>query len=115
VGEKFSGPVGKGYGHRLVWSFVFSRPPDDARWETLVDAQSGEVLAFQDRNLYVDRQITGGVYPVTSTEICPTNGTCGTMQSGWPMPFADTGFAAPNNFTDSAGVYDYTRAPPPLP
>ncbi|HEY7409347.1 MAG TPA: hypothetical protein VII13_01315 [Vicinamibacteria bacterium] len=30
------------------------------------------------------------------------------MQSGWPMPFADTGFAAPNNFTDSAGVYDYT-------
>ena len=30
------------------------------------------------------------------------------MQSGWPMPFADTGLAAPNNFTNSAGVYDYT-------
>ncbi len=24
------------------------------------------------------------------------------------MPFANTGFAAPNNFTNSAGVYDYT-------
>jgi hypothetical protein len=30
------------------------------------------------------------------------------MQDRWPMPFADTGFVAPNNFTNSAGVYNYT-------
>ncbi len=105
---RFQGPIGKGYTHRLVWTFAFRRPPDDALWESMVDAQTGEVIAFQDINLYADRQVKGGVYPLTSTEICPNAETCGVMQSGWPMPFADTGFAAPNNFTDSAGVYNYT-------
>ena len=55
--------MGRGYGHRLVWTFVFQRPPEDARWEVLVDAHTGEVLAFQDINHYVQRQVTGGVYP----------------------------------------------------
>jgi hypothetical protein len=108
VGEGFAGPLGEGYRHRLVWTFVFVRPPEMAAWEAMVDAHSGELLAFQDIHQYVDRQISGGVYPLTSTEICPTPQTCGTMQSGWPMPFADTGFASPNNFTDSAGIFNYT-------
>ena len=30
------------------------------------------------------------------------------MQTGWPMPFANTGLAAPNNFTNSAGIFDWT-------
>jgi hypothetical protein len=106
-GEGFVGPIGKGYGHRLVWTFAFRRPPEQELWEVMVDAHSGEVIAFQDKNNYAD-EITGGVYPVTSTEICPTPGTCGEMQSDWPMPFADTGLAAPNNYTNSAGVFDYT-------
>jgi hypothetical protein len=102
------GPVGTGYRHRLVWTFVFRRPPDDAAWEVIVDAHDGEVLAFQDTNQYVERQVTGGAYPVTSTEICPTPGTCGIMQTGAPMPFADTGLASPNNFTNSAGIFNWT-------
>ncbi len=105
-GERFVGPVGSGYGHRLVWSLVFRRAPDEARWEVLVDAHSGEVLAFQDINHYVERSITGGVYPLTSTGICPNPDQCGTMQSGWPMPFADTGFSGLT--TNSAGIYNYT-------
>ncbi len=104
-GEGFAGPVGRGYQHRLVWTFVFQRLPDDARWEVLVDALSGEVLAFQDINHYAD--FKGGVYPVTNNEICPIPGRCGIMQPGFPMPFADTGFPAPNNFTNSAGVYSW--------
>ncbi len=108
AGEKFDGEAGTGYRHRLVWTFEFSRPPDLARWQTMVDAHTGEVIAFQDQNLYVQRQISGGVYPLTSTGICPTVDTCGTMQSGWPMPFANTGLASPNNFTNSAGVFDWT-------
>jgi hypothetical protein len=107
-GEGFGGPIGAGYGHRLVWTFVFQRLPDDAAFEAMVDAHSGQVIAFQDTNRNVNKQIIGGVYPLTNTEICPTNQTCGTMQSGWPMPFADTGFASPNNFTNSGGIYNYT-------
>ncbi|MES1245137.1 MAG: endopeptidase [Acidobacteriota bacterium] len=102
------GPVGAGYKHRLTWTFEFRRQPDDAVWEAIVDAQSGEVLAFQDVNHYVAKKITGGAYPVTSTEICPTPGTCGILQAGSPMPFADTGLASPNNFTNSAGLFDWT-------
>ena len=107
-GEAFSGPVGRGYEHRLVWSFVFRRPPEGARWEVLVDAQTGEIVSFQDINQYASRQVTGGAYPLTSTEICPDPTQCGILQTNVPMPFANTGFAAPNNFTSSAGVYDYT-------
>src|SRR5262245_29637475 len=103
-----SGPVGAGYDHRLVWTFLFQRFPDDARWELVVDAHSGEVLSFQDTNHYVNESITGGVYPLTDTEICPTPQTCGVMQTGSPMPFADTGLASPNNFTNSAGIFNYT-------
>jgi hypothetical protein len=106
--ESYDGAIGKGYGHRLVWSLVFQRPPEDARWEVLVDAHSGEVLALQDINHYVQRQVTGGIYPITSTEVCPTPLKCGTMQTGFPMPFANTGLASPNNFTNSAGIFDWT-------
>lgn len=104
----FNGPVGTGYRHRLVWTFVFRRQPDLAAWEVIVDAHNGEVLALQDINHYVERQVTGGVYPVTSTEICPNPGTCGALQAGAPMPFADTGLVSPNNFTNSAGIFNWT-------
>jgi hypothetical protein len=107
-GETFGGPIGKGYAHRLVYTFVFSRPPELARWETMVDARTGEVLAFQDINHYADRQVSGGVYPVTSTGVCSVPNKCGVMQPGWPMPFANTGLAAPNNFADSGGIFDWT-------
>jgi len=103
-GPVFGGPLGDGYEHRLSWTFAFRRAPEHATWEMIVDAQSGEVLAMQDLNHYLEGQITGGVYPITSTEICPTPGTCGEMQTGWPMPWANTGLAAPNNFTNSAGL-----------
>lgn len=107
-GEAFAGAIGQGYGHRLAWSFVFQRVPDESRWEVLVDARDGQVLAFQDINRYVSRSIKGGVYPLTNTGICPTPEHCGTMQSGWPMPFADTDFPPPDHFTNAAGVYDYS-------
>ncbi len=107
-GERYVGPLGQGYGHRLVWVFAFERAFEPARWEVLVDAHGGEVLAFQDTLHAVQKQITGAVYPLTNTEVCPNAAQCGTMQPGYPMPFADTGLAAPNNFTNSAGVFDWT-------
>ncbi len=90
------------------WVFGFQRTPEQPRWEVMIDAKTAEVLAFEDKNQYVDKQITGGIYPLTSTEICPDNIRCGILQDNTPMPFTNTGFAAPNDFTNSAGVYDYT-------
>jgi subtilisin-like proprotein convertase family protein len=106
-GEAFAGPVGQGYAHRLVWTIGFRRPPGIERWEILIDAHTSEVISFEDTNLYASEQMVGGVYPLTDTEICPTDETCGTMQSETPMPFADTGQAAPNDFANSAGIYEY--------
>ena len=111
AGEAFAGPLGAGYGHRLVWTFVFQRYPDESRWEVLVDAHSGEVLAFQDLNRYESQQVKGNVYPLSSTGVCQVPTQCGAMQTGWPMPFADTGLPAPNNFTNSAGVFDFAGDP----
>ncbi len=107
AGEGFAGPVGRGYGHRLVWTFVFQRSHEDPRWEVMVEARSGEVIAFQDLNHTVKERIRGGVYPLTSTEQCPDAQRCGTMQPNQPMPWANTGLAAPDNFTNSAGVFSY--------
>jgi subtilisin-like proprotein convertase family protein len=108
VGEGFAGPIGAGYRHRLVWSFGFQRKDDDAHWEILVDAQTGEVLSFEDTNLYEKKKMTGGVYPLTDTGICPSADRCGQMFPDYPMPFADTGLASPNNFTNSAGLFEYS-------
>jgi uncharacterized repeat protein (TIGR02543 family) len=108
AGEAFAGAIGQGYRHRLVWTFMFRRDPDHATWELMLDAGSGDVLALEDKNQYVERTISGGVYPSTATGICPNPGQCGIMQSDWPMPYANTGLAAPNNFTNGAGVLDWT-------
>jgi hypothetical protein len=107
-GEGFAGPLGAGFGHRLIYSFQFQRAPELAMWELMVDAQSGEVIALQDKNNYADASITGAVYPLTNTGVCPNPQQCGTAQLGSPMMAADTGFATPNNFTDSGGIYNYT-------
>jgi hypothetical protein len=107
--ELYLGETGRGYSHELVWTFAFQRESEgDAAWKAQVNAHTGTLLAFEDSNLYVDRTIKGGIYPSTSTGICPDNARCGTMQLDSPMPFANTGFASPNNFTDSGGVYNYT-------
>jgi len=105
--EHYTGIPGEGYEYRLVWTFSFKRPPEAATWEMMVEARTGEVLALQDKNEYVTSSITGGLYPGTNTEVCPANTCCGAMQANQPMPFADTGLPAPNDFTNSAGLFEY--------
>ncbi|MBP7148773.1 MAG: proprotein convertase P-domain-containing protein [Acidobacteria bacterium] len=106
-GESFAGSVGSGYGHRLAWTFGFVREGQTGSWQVTVDAQTGEILEFQDVNAYEKKKVVGGIYPVTCTEICPDAARCGTMQPGSPMPWTDTGFPAPADLTNSAGLYDY--------
>ncbi|HET8644785.1 MAG TPA: endopeptidase, partial [Vicinamibacteria bacterium] len=58
---------------------------DLGSWEALVDAGSGEVLLFEDKNQYAVRRIIGGVYPVSNDQRPPD----GVEQQAWPMPFAN--------------------------
>jgi hypothetical protein len=109
-GEMFDGPVGSGYEHKLVWVFGFQRTPEAARWEMGVDAHTGKVLFLNDKNQYIDKRIDGGIYPLTNTGVCPNNQTCGTMQPDSPMPWANTGLNAPNDFTNGAGIFDLVSA-----
>ncbi len=104
VGGRYAGPLGGGFHYRMAWVFVIRRGAFGPRWEALVDADTGDLLGFRDLNVYAKKQIKGGVYPVSNDGVSPD----GVEQAGYPMPFADTGLPAPNQFTNSAGVFDWT-------
>ena len=44
---------GENYSHRLLWIFGFRRVPFIASWEVLVDAHTGQMVAFRDVNQYL--------------------------------------------------------------
>ena len=75
---------GEGYEHRLAWVVRVDVAGDVGTWEALVDAVSGELLAFEDRNQYA-RKVVGGVFPLSNDQRPPD----GIEQPEWPMPFAD--------------------------
>ncbi len=90
---------GDDYSHRLAWVVRPAIPGDVGQWEALVDAHSGELLAFQDLNHYgAARTVTGGVYPVAYDGIAPD----GNMVDNYPMPFADL---SSGGFTDAGGNF----------
>jgi hypothetical protein len=92
--------VGEGLRHHLAWAVNADVAGAEGRWEGLVDAHSGELLAFQDRNHYgTARNINGGHYPITYDGVDAS----GTMHDNYPMPFADTTVGGP--FTDSGGNF----------
>jgi len=91
--------VGSGLGHRLVWAMGPLVPGDNASWEVLVDAHSGDVVSFTDANHYL-KSVRGGVFPLSNDGI----GIEGQEQPGYPMPFADlTTDGGELFFTDSGG------------
>lgn len=78
---------GPGLGYRLVHVLRprFSDP--DGRFEALIDARNGEVLAIEDTVHHVStpRKVQGGVFPVSNNGV----GAGGVEQLNWPMPFVD--------------------------
>ncbi|MCP4900865.1 MAG: hypothetical protein GY906_28190 [bacterium] len=82
--------LGEGYSYRLVWILRPDFVGEIGEWEALVDAHSGDLLAFLDTANYANKQgettreVKGGVYPVSNDGV----GADGTEQAGWPMPFA---------------------------
>jgi hypothetical protein len=97
--ESLSGYDG-GLDFRLVWVLSPKFPGDLGTWEALVDAHSGEMIAFTDTNQYQSaRRVQGGVYPV-SNDLVPPDGV---EQPGWPFAFADVATSGGNFFTDTGG------------
>ena len=96
--------AGEGYAFRLVWVVSPRIGADRASWEALVDATSGQLLSFADRNSYFDQKVRGGVFPISNDGSTPE-------QPGWPMPYADivqpfgTGvYANAHGLVDDAGA-----------
>src|SRR5262249_53280811 len=85
--------------YRLGWVVNMKLTGDYGKWEAVVDAHTGELLSFQDTNDYAQRQIFGGVFPVSNDGRVPD----GVEQTGWPMPYADIHSGADVFFTDQGG------------
>lgn len=92
--------IGSGLSYRLAWKIHPSFVGDLGRWQALVDAHNGELIAFEDTNHYAStREIIGGVYPLANDGI----GDEGAEQAGWPMPFTNVTVGGETFPTDSGG------------
>ncbi len=78
--------LGSGLSHRLAWLVRTSLGEAGGRYQALVDANNGEVLAIEDTVHYVatTRVVEGGVYPVSNDGVAPD----GQEQADWPMPYS---------------------------
>ena len=99
-------PIGDGYHYRLAWVVSPLLLNDHGAWEALVDAHSGELLAFADKNEYVTKRVVGGVYPISNDGLSTNGIPDGIEQPGHPMPFADIAGTVPPAYTNSAGLVD---------
>ncbi len=104
ISKDWNGEVGKGYDYALVWVFSFKRDGYQNNWEFIVDANTGKIYSFLDKNMYAMKKIVGAIYPVSNDECCPDG--CASTQT--PAPYINTGFAAPNDYTNFGGLYNYT-------
>ena len=96
-------PLGQGLSYRLAWALYPSFGDQYTNYEALIDAESGEMLGFQDQNRYSGtpsvRTVIGGVFPVSNDGV----GNDGTEQAGWPLPHADMTVGGETFTTDSGG------------
>ncbi len=92
--------LGDGYSFRLAWALrpAFATDVVDD-WEALIDAHSGELIAFEDQTKYAStREVEGGAYPISNDGFPP-----GGVEVTRPMPFADLTNAGNTVYTDSGG------------
>jgi hypothetical protein len=104
-GANPEGAVGSGYAYRLVWAIGATVDGSDGSWEALVDAKSGELLAFYDQNSHIDqKKVVGGVFPVSNDGQSPD----GLEQPGYPMSRAFVFQGATRLTANSEGLVDVT-------
>ncbi|MEA2600993.1 MAG: trimeric autotransporter adhesin [Acidobacteriota bacterium] len=87
-------PFGKMIDYALVYKLAFQRSGVLGTWEATVDAHSGELLSFQDSNVY--GHVKGGVYKTDAPQV----------EVSEPFPKADYGAAL---FADESGNYSATN------
>ena len=104
VSSPKGGIIGEGIDHRLVWAFSFTREGYSNHWEMIVDAHRNQIIEMRDLNVYVTKKIVGSTYPKTNDDCCPE----GCPEYGAPISHTNTGLAAPNNYTDISGLFDWT-------
>lgn len=91
--------LGEGLEYRLAWAVRPRYAGTLAHWEALVDAVTGELLAFEDKTHYAStRKVIGGVYPVSNDGVAPDG-----IEQVYPLPFADVTAGGQTLFTDSGG------------
>ncbi len=90
---------GDGYDFRLAWVVRASVQGDLGNWEGVVDAVTGDLIAFTDKNEYIARKAIGGVYPVSNDQRPPD----GIEQAAYPMPYLGVTTTSGSIFTNSAG------------
>lgn len=96
--ETYTGTVGGMSSYNLAYRLVFSRPDIQGTWEALIDAHTGEMLRFVDINRY--GRIHGGIR--ASDGLPP--------EEDRSFPYADTGLASPNDYSDQAGMFTGNNA-----
>jgi subtilisin-like proprotein convertase family protein len=89
----FNGRFGEMIDYRLCYKLVFEREGVIGRWESLVDAHTGELLLLRDANVY------GSVRGTLYLEDALSGAT------NIPLPFAKTSLEAPKNYSDAAGRF----------
>ena len=100
--NRWSGPAGQGYGHRLVWRFAFQDPATDPIWVGEVDAHSGAIFSFYNDTRY--ERIKGYVSPVSDDGDCANDGC---LVPDYPMPFTDYSINGGADLTTGeSGLYE---------
>jgi hypothetical protein len=88
-GEPAASNEGLGYRYRLAWEIHPQVRGSLGGWEALVDAHSGQLLAFHDRAQYLDqKKVVGGVFPLSNDGTSPGGIPDGVEQPGYPMSHA---------------------------
>jgi hypothetical protein len=95
--QAFAGARGTGYAHRLGWELVFRVRGDDSTYKGVVDARDGSLLSLADLTVTTQAQVSGGIYPVTNTD----------LEVVRPFPFASVTNGTAK-VTDANGNYDYS-------
>lgn len=98
---------GTDYEYRLAWLLRPSFSEDMGTWQGMVDAHSGELLAFQDQTHYLEeknrgvqetRIIEGGVLPVSNDGVDPDG-----VENTYPIPFTDLTVGSTTYYSDTGG------------
>jgi hypothetical protein len=101
AGSHAQADYGRGLEHRLAWLVRPTFGEENGRYEALIDAVDGRVLAVEDmlHHVAVTRNVEGGVFPVSNDNVNPD----GVEQADSPMLFSTLTIPGGSMDTDVGG------------